>query len=402
MNVKLKHGLLLCYILLSGNIVGQVTIGLGEEPIRGALLQLKDKPNIVGSEANSTKGLGLPIVELTNLKPKTKEELAKSIGNTTGSYDLDNHTGLLIYNITQSVPKQCALIPEGLYVWNGEEWQMAFDLPEIKRYTDYRAQVLGTQVYYFRDFGDAGEWMVENLRYLPLDGSITLSDESIVSNGDQNAKVYSYPSGLYGYTTSSANPHASWNPTQGLLYSYSAVTLGAYDGVNGDMGNNPNEPELQGICPPGWHVPSDYEWSQLEEEICKHPEKYSSETTLRPWRDRLPGSSTDGDDDDYEQIGNRGTHGEIMKSLCLMPNIDEPLKDTMAKGYPIFYGGFGAQLTGAGRGAQTSLYGESAVFWTSSHDSWVFAWFRSMFSFDLRVQRSKGARYDMFSVRCKR
>lgn len=402
MNIKLKYGLLLCYILLSSNIIGQVTIGLDEEPIHGALLQLKNQPNIQGSKANSTKGLGLPVVELTNIKPITKEELAKSIGNTTGSYDLDEHTGLLVYNISQSVPKQCALIPEGLYVWDGKEWRMAFDLPEIKRYTDYRAQVLGTQVYYYRSFGDAGEWMVENLRYLPLDGSITLSDKSVEHGLLYNAKVYSYPAGLFGYTTPSATPHPSWNPTQGLIYSYAATTLGAYDDVSGDMGNNPDEPKVQGICPPGWHIPTDYEWSQLEEEMCKHPEKYSSETIPRPWRDRLPGSSTDGDDDDYEQVGNRGTHGEIMKSLCLMPNIDEPLKDTMAKGYPMFYGGFGTQLVGAGRGDQTYLYGESAVFWTSSHETFGSAWFRSMFSFDLRVQRNKGVRYDMFTVRCKR
>ncbi len=402
MNIKLKHRFLLCYILLSGNIIGQVTIGLDEEPIHGALLQLKNQPNIQGSKANSTKGLGLPVVELTNIKPTTKEELAKSIGHTTGSYNLSDHTGLLVYNITQSVPKQCALIPEGLYIWNGEEWRMSFDLPEIKRYTDYRPQVLGRQVYYYRSFGDAGEWMVENLRYLPLDGSITLSYKNVEHNHDYNAKVYSYPAGLYGYTIPSATPHPSWNPAQGLIYSYSASTLGTYDDISGNMGNNPDEPKLEGICPPGWHVPSDYEWSQLEEEICKYPEKYSSEITPRPWRDRLPGSSTNGEDDDYEQVSNRGTHGEIMKSICPMPNLGMYPADTMSKGYPMFYGGFGAQLVGNGRGEETHLYGESAVFWTSSYQSVYSAWYRAMFSFDLRVMRQNALKFEMLSIRCKK
>lgn len=402
MNNKLKHALLLFYILLSSNTLGQVTIGLDEEPISGALLQLKNKAGIQNDKANSTKGLGLPVVELTNLVPETKEELAASIGNTTGSYDMDEHTGLLVYNTTQTLPKQCALILDGLYVWNGEEWRMAFDLPEIKRYTDYRPQTLGTQIYYYRSFGDAGEWMVENLRYLPLDGGIALSDISVVTIIGLNAKVYSYPAGIWGDTAPSANPHASWNPAQGLLYTYSAVTLGAYDGVGGDMGNNPDQPKLQGICPPGWHVPSDYEWSQLEEEICKHPEKYSTETTPRPWRDRLPGNSTNGNNDEYEQTGNRGTHGEIMKSDCLTPGLSESQKDNMAKGYPMFYGGFGAQLVGSGRGDHTYLYGESAVFWTSSYEGLALAWYRAVFAFDLRVHRNSGAKYDMHTVRCKR
>lgn len=403
MNIKLKHRLLLCYILLSGNIMGQVTIGLDEKPIQGALLQLKNQLNIQGSNANSTKGLGLPVVELTNIKPITEEELAKSIGNTTGSYDLNDHTGLLVYNITQSVPKQCALIPEGLYVWNGKEWRrIAFDLPEIKRYTDYRLQVLGTQIYHYRSFGDAGEWMVENLRYLPIDGSITLSDKSIEDDFLYNAKVYSYPAGLYGYTTSSATPHPSWNPAQGLLYSYSAFTLGAYDNVIGDMGNNADEPKLEGICPQGWHIPSDYEWSQLEEEMCKHPEKYSSGTIPSPWRDRLPDSSTDGESDDYEQVSNRGTHGEIMKSICPIPNLGIYPADTMAKGYPMFYGGFGAQLVGNGRGEETHLYGESAVFWTSSYEKAYYVWIRAMFSFDLRVQRQTVLMFEMLSIRCNK
>ena len=45
-------------------------------------------------------------------------------------------------------------------------------------------------------------------------------------------------------------------PTHGYLYNWAAV-------MNGASSSNANPSVVQGICPTGWHVPSDAEWTQL-------------------------------------------------------------------------------------------------------------------------------------------
>ncbi|NDV68312.1 hypothetical protein D0T66_05295 [Dysgonomonas sp. 25] len=65
------------------------------------------------SGANSTKGLGLPKVELSDLS-KLKIGTAPEI---TGADALE-HTGLIVYN---AVPSQC--ISAGVYIWDGTQWE---------------------------------------------------------------------------------------------------------------------------------------------------------------------------------------------------------------------------------------------------------------------------------------
>jgi len=45
--------------------------------------------------------------------------------------------------------------------------------------------------------------------------------------------------------------------TYGLLYTWAAA-------MNGLASSSSNPSAVQGICPAGWHVPSDNEWKQLE------------------------------------------------------------------------------------------------------------------------------------------
>jgi len=90
-------------------------------------------------------------------------------------------------------------------------------------------------------------WMAENLAYLPavnpfLKGSFT----------DPYCYVYDYQ----GTDTAAARQQASYK-TYGVLYNWPAAIAGA-------AGSGTNPSMVQGVCPAGWHLPRDAEWSQLE------------------------------------------------------------------------------------------------------------------------------------------
>ncbi|GHT13360.1 hypothetical protein FACS189432_06120 [Bacteroidia bacterium] len=90
----------------------QVTIGSNVPPNPGSLLDLKTNNN-GGASANAAGGIIFPRVSITNINPTTPEELAASIGGT-GSWDLQTHIGLVVYNVNLGAP--------GLHIWDGNEW----------------------------------------------------------------------------------------------------------------------------------------------------------------------------------------------------------------------------------------------------------------------------------------
>lgn len=106
----------------------QVTIGSGNDPIGGALLDLKEKVPINPSVDNTTagKGLMLPRVTLSKsdqLYPMFEESL--TLGKYKyGTSELDKadedakHSGLTVYNLTDD----CLFCP-GIYTWDGAIWQ---------------------------------------------------------------------------------------------------------------------------------------------------------------------------------------------------------------------------------------------------------------------------------------
>lgn len=117
---QLRHLILLLetIFLCTSPLLGQVTIGSSASPVSGALLQLKENDSI---QDNSTKGLLLPRVKLTdlyNLYPMFAEDIyyKKNIDNKKEKED-SIHTGLVVYNTDD-----CSLYGFGVYVWNGEEW----------------------------------------------------------------------------------------------------------------------------------------------------------------------------------------------------------------------------------------------------------------------------------------
>src|SRR5574344_137160 len=99
----------------------------------------------------------------------------------------------------------------------------------------YRIVTIGSQT-----------WMAENLKYLP----------SVVGpeTGSQTTPHYY----VYGYDgTNVADAKATDNyATYGVLYNWTAA-------MNGEASSTTNPSGIQGVCPAGWHLPSDAEWTEL-------------------------------------------------------------------------------------------------------------------------------------------
>ena len=118
----------------------------------------------------------------------------------------------------------------------------------------------------------------------------------------------------------------------------------------------------RGLCPSGWHVPSDEEWNTLE---------------------RTLGLSSV----DARQVGTRGIHAPAL--------ISEAWNGTNGSGF--------SALPGGSRNPTGGFYGVGglAYFWSSSPSGSV-AWDRGLDSGNGYVRRGYGSRRDGFSVRCVR
>ena len=103
-----------------------------------------------------------------------------------------------------------------------EEFEVCGDLVSHEGY-DYSTVQIGDQC-----------WFSENCRYLPV--------VSPSSEGSDTAPYY-YVYGYEGTDVASAMSTSNY-ATYGVLYNWPAVMT-------------------EGICPSGWHIPSDEEWTQL-------------------------------------------------------------------------------------------------------------------------------------------
>src|SRR5690554_5773003 len=102
-------------------------------------------------------------------------------------------------------------------------------------------------VYKIITIGDQ-VWMAENLAYLP--------SVNMVADGSEDAAGSYYY--VYGYDGANvADAKATDNyATYGVLYNWTAA-------MDGEASSTTNPSGIQGVCPAGWHVPSDAEWTEL-------------------------------------------------------------------------------------------------------------------------------------------
>lgn len=147
----------------------------------------------------------------------------------------------------------------------------------------------------------------------------------------------------------------------GALYTWTAA-------VYGTTGSNSNPSGIQGICPDGWHIPSDSEWKQLEMFLGMSQE----EADGVDWR-----GSTEGG-----KLKQEGT------SWWKSPNTGA----TNESGFNALPGGYRD-----GGGFFQDL-GTTARFWTSTEE--VKAYMRELDNNSSQVFRDFKAYYNGYSVRC--
>lgn len=99
------------------NIYGQVTIGSSGEPVKAALLDLKDAEPNSANETSTTGGIVLPRVKLVNratLQPfiDNDQNFITNVGKVK-----DLHTGLTVYNLVTITG-----VEVGVCVWDGTQW----------------------------------------------------------------------------------------------------------------------------------------------------------------------------------------------------------------------------------------------------------------------------------------
>lgn len=92
-------------------------------------------------------------------------------------------------------------------------------------------------------------WMAENLKVTHYADGTPIQ---LVENGSSWAALPDYNKAYCWYDNSIDN-----RDTYGCLYNWAAA-------MNGAASSDANPSGVQGVCPDGWHLPSDSEWKQLE------------------------------------------------------------------------------------------------------------------------------------------
>jgi uncharacterized protein (TIGR02145 family) len=223
-------------------------------------------------------------------------------------------------------------------------------------------------------FGSAGCWMTQNLRTKTYADGITLT---LGSNPDYTSKFYTYPD----ESETTFTTHEEY----GLLYTWAAATNRAATSANET--NSSSQQQYQGICPTDWHLPSDYEWLQLEEEIAKSVADVYSATGPTTWETSY--SST--------LNATRGQHGRKMKSTTAVNSIN-PNGTSNAH----TANGFDALLVGYVEAGVFGGYGTASSFVSSSSVNLESNVRFICYDNSAGVNRSAQPKRNMRSVRCKK
>ena len=234
-------------------------------------------------------------------------------------------------------------------------------------------------------------WMAENLRSEHYaDGTeIPMGHKPIVDNA---GNITGYQQ--FEYERSSFEPYrymyygySNLVPYFGYLYNWPAVMKEA-------KSSDSNPSGVQGVCPNGWHVPSDAEWKELERSlgmdsattekagfrgrIANKMVASQSETSFR-WTQ----SSTQG------TPGSQDSTGRNVSQLSMLPS--GKLYDYGVHGFPVVNWVWNSY----------NWSGECAAFWTSTEMMSLRAWYREL-NYDKRgVNRGNYYNNDCgYSVRC--
>jgi len=199
-------------------------------------------------------------------------------------------------------------------------------------------------------------WMAENLKVIHYaDGSPIplVTEEAEWEALSADAKAYCWYDNLSGYSD-----------TTGALYTWAAA-------MNGFPGVDTIPSGIQGVCPDGWHLPSDAEWKVLEMSLGM--------------------SQAHADNYDWRGSDEGGQLKELGFSKWEKPNTGA----SNSSGFTAVPGGF--------RGNKGVFYslGQYATFWTTSDEEGTDkAWYRTLHYSHETVYRQYQFMNQGFSVRC--
>jgi uncharacterized protein (TIGR02145 family) len=166
------------------------------------------------------------------------------------------------------------------------------------------------------------------------------------------------------------------HPEYGLLYNWATASGRTGAGTDSEgIGSTPPTTPPTGagdICPDGWHLPSDYEWTQLENEI-------TNNNTNNKY----------------------GTGSDIGHNIKSTTPVDIYIS-TGGTSNPYSNNGFNALLVGCVYDGNVFGYGSIAHFWSSSSCVVDAAWLRLVNNSAAEVVRFDSVKFYLFSVRCKK
>ncbi|MBT6765446.1 MAG: hypothetical protein HOA90_13040, partial [Prolixibacteraceae bacterium] len=201
-------------------------------------------------------------------------------------------------------------------------------------------------------------WMAENLKYLP----------SVVGPGTgSETSPYYYVYDYDGTVVAEAKATAHYS-TYGVLYNWPAT-------MNGAISSTANPSGVQGVCPTGWHLPSDAEWTELSDYLIANGYGYG------------------------------GSGDDIAKSLATTSNWSASATPGSPGNDPASNNSSGfSALQGGYRGSTGSFseVGDHGYWWSATEEEGSHAWTRHLHYRGSDVGRYYDFKEHGFSVRCIR
>jgi uncharacterized protein (TIGR02145 family) len=311
-------------------------------------------------------------------------------GATTSSVDLQFANDLLNNSTIKETPsaKLSATLTCEVKIGDGGRYTGTFE--KVISVGDYDECSWGIGLsdsegndYTVSRFGEVC-WMTQNLRskWTNQNGQRVELIENLNQNDSNADPFYHYPNG--NKTTFENNRH------YGLLYTWAAANVGSADASDAF----PNQASTrQGICPEGWVMPSDWDWSNLEKEIATNPSLYSSQN------EPFPNAASY---NFHTSTAWRPDEGTIATSWGRQMKSPTVISGTTNGSSNIDGSGFNALLVGYMNGGSPTGYSTHTIFWSGSSGSSTIAWRRGLDGSRSGVPRSTYTKYYLFSVRCKK
>ena len=268
-------------------------------------------------------------VSLAMLPTSCKKEEINDNGNDNGNTENPGGGGSVTPN--QEYPSTAVVLPQAVADIDGNT---------------YDAVQIGDQV-----------WMAQNLR------TTRYADGTSIPMGSTYSTTVPY---RYAPGTNQSNEENMDNVAHyGYLYNWPAV-------MHGESSSEANPSGVQGICPNGWHVPSDAEWTELTNYMATQPQYWAS-----------------------------GNADHLAKALAATwgwnssSNTDAPGNNFSTNNVT----GFSAPPAGFYNGGYDN-FGNYVYIWSSTVDSDYGAYRRSLYYFYASVDRYGDGKSLGFSVRC--